>query len=84
MGIILLNSIRNFCRNNSIREWNIKALPNEKLIEYYENYGFERGDKIFDQKGNFKVQKMRMVDFGEEYEEEDYEDKDEDDDDEEN
>lgn len=71
-GTLLLDCVKNFCITNLVSEWNIKSLPNENLINYYLSYGFNKGDKIFDKKGNFKVQKMQMIDFGEENLEEEY------------
>ena len=46
IGLQLLTKTKEFILNNKIHEWTIYSLPNEKLINFYENFGFIRGNII--------------------------------------
>jgi hypothetical protein len=49
--------VYNFARENNVSQWQIYALPDEKLIQYYKNFGFKIVNIIY--KGNeLKVYKM--------------------------
>lgn len=40
-GRIVLQSIAQFIKIRKIRTWNINSLPRDKLVKYYENFGFK-------------------------------------------
>ena len=66
-GLILLKRIRRFCQEHNIYEWHLNSLPYERLISFYEKFGFTRGRTIYI-KGEPKVIQMYMIiDFNKNY-----------------
>ena len=58
IGNSLLDSVHNFALNNGVTMWKIKSLPFEKLIKYYEKYGFKKSLEIYNKKGKLKVHEI--------------------------
>lgn len=46
-GFLLMNCVKNFALKNEVTYWEIKSLPEEKLLNFYENFGFSRGNPIY-------------------------------------
>jgi len=53
VGKMLLQSVYDFAISKDITFWHIYSLPYEKLIKYYESFGFIRGNPIY-RKGELK------------------------------
>lgn len=47
IGRKLMECVNDFAIENRVRKWLIFSLPNEKLIKYYEDAGFTRGDIFY-------------------------------------
>jgi GNAT superfamily N-acetyltransferase len=60
IGYQLLNAVKDFAYDNRVILWNGRSLPSEKLIQYYERFGFVRDEMVYDTQGNPKVMKMHM------------------------
>lgn len=56
-GIELLNCVQSYAKNVRATRWEIYSLPYEKLMTYYENFGFTRGISIY-KSGKLKVVQM--------------------------
>ena len=59
IGKNLLLAVYQYAIDNKISFWRINSLPFEKLIKYYENFGFKRGKSKF-RNGQIKVVEMEM------------------------
>lgn len=59
-GVTLLDCVKQYGENSGFVRFDIQALPFEKLLKFYTNYGFIRGNNIHDRKGQIKVIEMSM------------------------
>ena len=47
IGFLLMTCVKNFALINKVTYWEIKSLPEEPLLNFYEIFGFSRGNPIY-------------------------------------
>ena len=59
-GIRLFREVYKYARENNIIYWKINSLPSERLIKYYESFGFNQDGITYHENGDIKVVNMSM------------------------